>query len=43
MSGYTQDVLLRQGLEDRTIAFLQKPFTPTALMQKVRQALGGPL
>lgn len=43
MSGYTQDVLLRQGLEDQTITFLQKPFTPTALIQKVRQALGGPL
>jgi PAS domain S-box-containing protein len=40
MSGYTDDVILHHGLLEPGIAFLQKPFTPTVLLQKVRQVLG---
>jgi two-component system cell cycle sensor histidine kinase/response regulator CckA len=38
MSGHTQDVVLREGVQKGT-AFLQKPFTPVALVQKVRETL----
>jgi two-component system cell cycle sensor histidine kinase/response regulator CckA len=42
MSGYTDDDMLRRGILDPRMAFLQKPFTPTALAQKVRETLDGP-
>ena len=38
MSGHTQDVVLKEGVEKGT-AFLQKPFMPVALAQKVRETL----
>ncbi|MCE5246295.1 MAG: chemotaxis protein CheB [Candidatus Polarisedimenticolia bacterium] len=38
MSGHTQDVLLKEGVE-RGAPFLQKPFTPAGLAQKVRETL----
>ena len=38
MSGHTQDVVLKEGVQKGT-AFLQKPFTPLALAQKVRETL----
>ena len=38
MSGHTQDVILREGIE-KGAAFLQKPFTPAGLAQKVRETL----
>ncbi|MGA3241749.1 MAG: chemotaxis protein CheB [Bryobacteraceae bacterium] len=38
MSGYTQDVILKEGVQKGT-AFLQKPFTPVELAQKVRETL----
>jgi signal transduction histidine kinase len=38
-SGYTDDAVVRHGLLDRTVAFLQKPFAISALTQKVRQVL----
>jgi CheY-like chemotaxis protein len=40
MSGYTADVLTRQGLSDSGTGYLQKPFTPQALAQKIRSSLG---
>jgi two-component system cell cycle sensor histidine kinase/response regulator CckA len=40
MSGYTDDPVMRLGVRDATIAFLQKPITPESLTRKVRQALG---
>jgi len=39
MSGYTDDVIARHGVLEPGIAFLQKPFTPLSLAQKVRQVL----
>jgi hypothetical protein len=41
MSGYTDDKFVHRGALDATIAFLQKPITPEALMLKVRETLGG--
>lgn len=39
MSGHTEEVALRQGVEAASVAFLQKPFAPADLAQKVRQVL----
>jgi PAS domain S-box-containing protein len=39
MSGYTDDAVVRLGFLDRTVPFIQKPFTPTALALKVRDVL----
>jgi PAS domain S-box-containing protein len=39
MSGYTDDTIVRHGLLESDLAFLQKPFTPHALARKVREVL----
>jgi two-component system cell cycle sensor histidine kinase/response regulator CckA len=39
MSGYTADVIADHGVLDDAIQFLQKPFTASALSEKVRQVL----
>lgn len=39
VSGYTDDALVRHGLEVSELAFLQKPFTPLSLARKVREVL----
>jgi PAS domain S-box-containing protein len=39
MSGYTDNVLAEGGVLEEGLSFLQKPFTPGALVQKVREVL----
>jgi PAS domain S-box-containing protein len=39
MSGYTYNVIAHGGMLERGVAFLQKPFTPGALVEKVREVL----
>jgi CheY-like chemotaxis protein len=39
VSGYTDDAIVRHGLLDEGIAFIQKPFTPEAFSRKVREVL----
>jgi two-component system cell cycle sensor histidine kinase/response regulator CckA len=41
MSGYTDDDVARRGLLDPGVPFLEKPLSPNALTQKMRQVLEG--
>jgi PAS domain S-box-containing protein len=40
MSGYTDDSVVKSGILDHQTAFLQKPFSMEALLQKIREVLG---
>jgi len=40
MSGYTDNAIAHHRFLDAGTEFLQKPFTPLALMQKIREVLG---
>jgi CheY-like chemotaxis protein len=42
MSGYSSDLLSREGLRKSGVHFLQKPFTEAALARSVREALDSP-
>jgi signal transduction histidine kinase/CheY-like chemotaxis protein len=39
MSGYTETGILKNGVVDPGVQFLQKPFTPRSLHQKIREVL----
>jgi len=41
MSGYTDDAVIRSGAMNSDDPFLQKPFTPQVVMEKVRETLAG--
>jgi CheY-like chemotaxis protein len=42
MSGYTDDAIVRHGVLDPGIPFIQKPFSPESILRKVRELLDGP-
>jgi PAS domain S-box-containing protein len=42
MSGYTDDTIVRHGMLEPGVRFVQKPFAPDALAQLVRQVLDAP-
>jgi len=41
MSGYTDDSIVRHGVLEARIAYLQKPITPETLTTRVREVLDG--
>jgi len=41
MSGYTGDSVVRHGVLTQEMPFIQKPFSPIALRNKIREVLGG--
>jgi CheY-like chemotaxis protein len=42
VSGYTDDAMVRRGVDAAAVAFLQKPFAPLELIRKVRAVLDTP-
>lgn len=40
-SGYTDEIVLKQGIANSEIEFLEKPYSPSTLLNKIRQTLDG--
>jgi hypothetical protein len=43
MSGYADEAIVRHGVLVEGTPFLQKPFTPQAFTQKIRDVLNAPV
>jgi two-component system cell cycle sensor histidine kinase/response regulator CckA len=43
MSGYTDHAVVRDGLMEADVAFIQKPYTPDVLTRKIRDILDEPV
>lgn len=43
MSGYTDDAIVRHGILEENMSFIQKPFLPDALARKAREVLDQPV
>jgi two-component system cell cycle sensor histidine kinase/response regulator CckA len=43
MTGHADDIVMRHGVLERRLAFLEKPFTRTTLLAGVRARLDAPL
>jgi PAS domain S-box-containing protein len=41
MSGYIDEAVVHEGVREKKVAFLQKPFSPLSLARKVREVLDG--
>jgi FixJ family two-component response regulator len=41
-SGYADAAIVRHGILEPGVAFIQKPFSPTSLLKKIREVLDGP-
>jgi PAS domain S-box-containing protein len=41
MSGYIDEAVVHEGIREKKVAFLQKPFSPLSLAKKVREVLDG--
>ncbi len=41
VSGYPDDVIASQGVDERSVEFLEKPFGRTSLLRRVREVLDG--
>jgi DNA-binding response OmpR family regulator len=41
-SAYTENAIIHQGVLNKGVALLQKPFTPSALAHKLREVLDQP-